>query len=182
MVTTEVVADEYSIWLLPQEQDARRLDEVIGNLAPIFGIPSFPAHVTIQGDLNLELGVLRCATSALAEEFGVFDWSASTLAMSSHYFRSLYIALQDHPEFSRMQACATLLTGQDAGLAPFPHLSLAYGEPSTRVGKRELIDKYAGCGTGYPCRFDRLAVARSSKNIPIGDWALVDVFPLRRAG
>ena len=66
--------------------------------------------------------------------------------------------------------------GTADGLSPFPHLSLAYGTvtDATRRARDELAQGFAA----REVVFDRIAVIRSSKDVPIAEWRILEEYSL----
>lgn len=169
---------EFSLWLLPCADQARVLDSFIMNAAAVFGTAAFPAHVTVQGDLGVSRGQALEAAAALAGRFASIEWTVLALAGSEQYFRSCYLALQACDNFTAMQTESCRLCGQSDGLAPFPHLSLGYGEPADPLVKPALLRRHVAFMQAGGLHTDRLALARSSKDVPIAEWEVLDTFPL----
>ena len=46
-------SEAYSFWLVPEEPVERELGTLVRALAPVFGMPAFAPHATVQGDLDL---------------------------------------------------------------------------------------------------------------------------------
>lgn len=71
------------------------------------------------------------------------------------------------------------ISGKTNGVSLFPHLSLAYGlvdaQKTAELGA-ELQQALSG-----PLCFDRVVIARSSKNVPIAEWACLAEFELADA-
>ena len=44
--------EAYSFWLVPEEPVERELSTLVRALAPVFGMPAFAPHATVQGDLD----------------------------------------------------------------------------------------------------------------------------------
>jgi len=87
--------------------------------------------------------------------------------------------LPPRADFDRLRSSAAALTGTTDGLAPFPHLSLAYGEPADPADKPALLQRHARLADARPAlRFDRLVIARSAKSLPVAEWTLLESFAL----
>lgn len=169
----------HSLWLMPCADDAAALDALIAELAPRFAGEAFRAHVTVQGDLATPLAPLRTIAARLAAACPRLDWPLAGIAGSPHYFRSFYLELQPHADFDRLRSTAAALSGTTDGLAPFPHLSLAYGEPTEPAAKPALLQSHARIVESRPAlRFDRLVIARSAKGLAVADWSVLESFPL----
>lgn len=164
---------------MPRADDAASLDALIAELAPRFAVEAFRAHVTVQGDLATPLAPLRTIAATLAAACPLLDWPLAGIAGSPHYFRSFYLELPPHADFDRLRSTAAALSGTTDGLAPFPHLSLAYGEPADPAVKPALLQRHARMvDARVALRFDRLVIARSAKSLAVADWSLLESFAL----
>jgi 2'-5' RNA ligase len=167
---------QYSIWLLPDPLSEPRLLETIARLSVLMGGPSFLPHVTVQGDIAQTLGPLRAQVQRMAQQCAPQCWTVGTVECSPHFFRSLYLRFARVPEFARLQQLSRRCTGTARGLSPFPHLSLAYGDP--HPGNTGLCDILVEEFADQEIRFDRIAICRSSKSVPIPQWECLAQFPL----
>ena len=166
----------FSLWLLPEASTQAELTALVQELAPQFGQPAFIPHVTVQGDLLLDLAMLTDHARALAASTDVQNWPVDTVESTENFFRALYLRFADSPAFAQLLHQSERLTGTATGLSPYPHLSLAYGAlPS----ESPLLARLTARFTGTAIRFDRLAICRSSKDIPIADWDCVVTLPLK---
>ncbi len=167
---------ETSIWLLPEAEQERMLARTISRLAEVQGERAFFPHVTIQGDLYQSPEALTEPLAALARDVAVQRWSIAAVECGDHFFRCLYLRFDAGPMLCALQDRVRGFTRTADGLSPFPHLSLAYGTVTsdTRRMREELM-----VSIGVQEIFlDRLAVVRSSKDVPIEEWRVLDVFPL----
>ncbi len=168
---------QYSLWLLPSPEHERRLVDTVARLSALLQGPVFTPHVTVQGDLALTKERLATATGMLARRTPVQRWRVDAVETTPHFFRCLYLRFTTDPAFAAMQAAVQRCSRTRSGLSPYPHLSLAYGEPQPATAElaRALQEEFGG----QDIVFDRLAVYRSSKHLPITEWAAVSLHPLR---
>lgn len=169
---------ETSIWLLPEFAQERRLAATIAELATVQGESAFFPHVTIQGDLCRPAAELVEPLAALAKEVPVQRWNVSAVACGDHFFRCLYLRFDAERELASLQERVLAFTGSDAGLSPFPHLSLAYGQVTGDTLRER--DRLAARFDVREVTFDRVAIVRSSKDVPIDAWQLLCSFLLAR--
>jgi hypothetical protein len=167
---------QYSIWLLPEATCESRLLETVARLSVLLGGPSFAPHVTVQGDIALSLEPLRVVAQRMAQQCAPLRWTFAQVECSPHFFRCLYLRFAPAAEFAGLQQAARRLTGTVQGLSPFPHLSLAYGDP--HPDNTGLCDILAQEFTGQEIIFDQIAICRSSKSVPIPQWDCLARFPL----
>lgn len=161
----------YSLWLLPEIAWAARLDALVMQLAPSFGCPVFQAHMTVQGDLGVSQSILEAVLDSVKSM--PLEFELAGVETSEAYFRSFYLRLHDNPVFRTLQTQVSTQTGTGLGLSPFPHVSLAYGEPADPLVKSRWREVLASAGLPVTLRFDRLALVRSSRQVPIGQWAVL---------
>ena len=172
--------NEYSIWLLPEAAQQARLGAIANDLARRFGTQSFMPHVTIQGDLTLPFDVLTGSAQRIADAHELQDWPVASIDGSELFFRSLYVRFAEHPAYLSMKQSMQRFSGSADGMSLFPHLSLAYG--LTKAQKTTVLFSELRQSLTVALRFDRLAIARSSKNVPIADWECLAEFALHPAG
>ena len=166
----------YSLWLLPDTEHEARLVETVARLSALLGGASFTPHVTIQGDIALALEQLHAPVRRMAGRVEPLRWTVRQVECSDHFYRCLYLRFDRLPEFTSMQRAAQRSTGTRAGLSPFPHLSLAYGEP--HPDNAAMSQLLAQEFVSQDVVFDRIAIYRSSQSVPIQDWECLAQYPL----
>jgi hypothetical protein len=167
---------QYSLWLLPSGAHESLLLETVARLSVLLGGPSFTPHLTVLGDIALTLEQLRGPARHMAERCPPLRWKVNRVECTAAFFRCLYLRFDKRPEFALLQQCALHCSGTRRGLPPYPHLSLAYGDPHPdNAGLCTLLaEEFAG----QAIVFDRLAICRSSSNVPIAQWECLEQFPL----
>ncbi|MEO8545253.1 MAG: PfkB family carbohydrate kinase, partial [Burkholderiaceae bacterium] len=167
---------QYSLWLLPRADHEAPLVEHVARLSALVGGVRFEPHVTIHGDLALGLDDLVALARELASQVRQQHWPIKELQTGEHFFRCVYLRFDDHPAFAQLQSAVVARAGVQDGQSPFAHLSLAYGEPHPDNAKlcAVLAEEFAG----KRIVFDRIAVVRSSKAVPIAEWSVLTTFPL----
>ena len=170
---------EYSLWLLPAEATQLELVALIARLGVQFGSQPFMPHLTIQGDLSLSLDRVSRAAKSIAAQWPTQRWRVAAVAGSEHFFRSLYLRFDETPAYAGGKKELQLASGSADGLSLFPHLSLAYGA-TDEAQKRVVINELSAM-IGSEITFDRVVVARSSKRVPIAEWACLVAFPFSAA-
>lgn len=161
---------------MPGPADASFLAELVDRLAPAFGQPRFAPHITIQGDLEVELEALAADAQHLAGRYGAQRWPVLRTEHSEHFFRCLYLRFEATAVFGELQSATQAFSGTAKGLSPYPHLSLAYGRMQAQHGP--LLEDLRVQFAGRKLTFDHLAVCRSSKDLPITEWECVAAYPL----
>jgi len=168
---------EYSIWLMPGATREVTLINTVARLSGLLGGEIFAPHVTLQGDLAMPLETLGRLAGALAERVTVQSWRVHEVECSEHFFRCLYLRFGAEPGFQALQGAVQAFTQTAHGLSPFAHLSLAYGQagPGHLRARADLSREFAA----QEIVFDRLAISRSSSNVPIADWLCLAQYPLK---
>jgi hypothetical protein len=174
-----VSVPEHSIWLLAREDQQAALRQHVRELAPRHEGHLFEPHVTLQGDLPLGFDAACALVDRLAAATPVLHWPLRAVEGTEHYFRSLYLRLEAGEAFETLRRACAAANGSEDGLSPYAHLSLAYGP--TRGDARSLRASLFERFGAEPLVLDRIALARSGKAVPIEQWALVHVQPLRGA-
>lgn len=146
-------------------------------LAPVFGLPAFDPHATVQGDIDLSADDAESLARQLVEGEAPLSWRAWGIQWTEHPFRTFFVAFDRADRFRALLERSAKLTGSREGLSPFPHLSLAYGTLPVRE-KIARSRPLSGAFEGRTIVFDRLVVALSGKEVPIEDWKVVATIPL----
>ncbi|MEO8849366.1 MAG: 2'-5' RNA ligase family protein [Casimicrobiaceae bacterium] len=167
----------YSLWLLPGEDDTQRLADLVVRLSRRFATRPFVPHVTIQGDIDRRLDDVATVAEGLARALPVRAWRVRGVEQSDHHFRALYLALDDaDPTFAQLRARSAAAFGTEAGLSPFPHMSLAYGTLDAAT-KRDLAREFAA-ELPASLTLARLAVTLAGVGVAIASWRTLQCFAL----
>lgn len=168
---------EYSIWLVPEPATEKHLTLTVALLSAELGGEAFAPHVTVQGDLALDLKPLSVAVGALADRIPVQTWRVEQVEGSAHPFRCLYLRFGSSPGFDTLQSAAQATAGTPEGLSPYPHLSLVYGHQGAgHLGRHAGLTREF---VGQQMVFDRLVISNSSKSVPVPEWRHLAEYPLR---
>lgn len=166
------VKSEYSVWILPQAGLEQALQKTILEIAAIQGENTFFPHVTLQGDLCGPSEEMSRSVAMMAQHIPLQRWRVRAVECGDHFFRCLYLRFDEDVALLELQDKVCAFTRTCNGLSPFPHLSLAYGRVTevTRQAREDLMQRFAACEIA----FDRIAVVRSSKDIPITEWRILE--------
>jgi 2'-5' RNA ligase len=166
-----------SVWLLARDDQQQELVRRVRELAPQHDGHVFEPHLTIQGDLALPDDAARALLRELAVATAVQHWPVRAVESTAHYFRSLFLRLDAGPAFDAMRRHCAERSGTEAGLSPYPHVSLAYGP--ARGDAPALRERLQREHAGQTLVFDRIVLARSGQAVAIEDWAVVAEEALR---
>lgn len=171
--------ESYSFWLVPEPALEQELGKLVRALAPVFGMPPFAPHATVQGDLDLSADDAEMLARELVAGEGPLAWRAWGIQWTEHPFRTFFVAFDRADRFRALLERSAKLTGSREGLSPFPHLSLAYGTLPVRE-KIARSRPLSGAIDGRTMVFDRLVVALSGKEVPVEEWRVVATVSLRK--
>lgn len=167
----------YSLWLLPAAADEAKLNAIVRLLADRHKAPSFRAHLTLLGDIPGGGDDPRGALQTIAATAPAFSVPVAAIELSDAYFMSFYARFPLLPALERLKAASVAAIGHGSVDGFVPHVSLLYGpvpepekERSAEGLRRDLV--------AQPVTFDRIAVVRSAKDVPIEEWAVLDECPL----
>ncbi len=177
----------YSLWLLPQADDAVVLTPVMRTLAVLFDHPPFDPHLTVQGNLGGDPRQLATLAARVAGETGALTWALPPVfGRAPFYYRALFLRFAELSAFDALGDLVGSQTGTTEGRTPYPHLSLAYGAADRAPGSADLVDAVETAHPGLLdefqsryFRFDRLAVALSAQGVPLDQWSILETFELR---
>ena len=171
------MADFHSVWLMPHAADERRLSAIVDELAAEFDAPRFRPHLTLVEDNATDAAELERLAGRLGAGITAFAAAIAGIGATDLYYRSLYARFAAAGPLLELKRRA-IATIAFSPIADFlPHVSLLYGVaegPHKRQAVAALEQRLAGAAI----RFDRVAVVRSAKSIPISEWAVRAAFPL----
>jgi hypothetical protein len=177
LMTADVDGEAYSFWLVPEPALEAELGKLVRALAPVFGMPAFAPHATVQGDLDLSADDAEMLARELVAGEAPLAWRAWGIQWTEHPFRTFFVAFDRADRFNALRDRSAKLVGSRDGLSPFPHLSLAYGNLPVRE-KIARSRPLAGAIDGRSMTFDRLVVALSGREVPVDEWKTVATIPL----
>jgi 2'-5' RNA ligase len=153
-----------------------RLVDLVDTLAPRFRTRTFIPHVTVQGDLDRRLKDVTALAATLAASLPVQRVAVRGIEQSTHYYRAFYLAFDGFDAFAPLVRRSAQASGTDAGLSPFPHLSLAYG--TLGADAKAALAREVAASVPATLTFDRLAVSLSGQSVGIASWRVLQTFAL----
>ena len=167
---------QYSIWFVPPTPERDSLSNLIERLSREHSTPSFRPHVTVLGDLASPEQDTLSKTAELATLLTPFTIRLGRVSYSDHFFRSLYVEIEQSDELARAHREAARLLGIAADDGYMPHLSLMYGQVPV-AEKRGIV---ASIAADLPDAFDvgRVHMVLSSSLIPPPEWRSLREFAL----
>ena len=163
----------YTLWLLPCEEDEAWMRKLIVELSAELGTPAFFPHATLIGGLSETGDAAQAELDRLAKAHAALDVRISEIGMQSQIFTAFFLRLELPADLAELHSASL---GFGAGsIYPqsdfMPHVSLAYGEIDDRV-KHELKARLSSEVTERKVRFDRLAYSYSGKGAPVSQWRI----------
>jgi 2'-5' RNA ligase len=155
----------HSLWLVPPEPVARRIGDLIQDLAARLAFlaadcPTFTPHVTLLAGLRDRTDEdVIAKTEEVAADFAPLAINLQRVVAGPKFFMCVYALAQQTPQLMAANAAAQSVFGLSYEYTP--HMSLAYGEDS-RLGAAAKAEAVAaaearlralhstGCGDALP--------------------------------
>ena len=162
----------FSIWIVPEGGERRRLAELIRALARRFGAPVFDPHVTVlAGVPGPAADVVARARDAVGGR-GPLRLTFAGPVAGDTYFRCLYLPVEPSPELLARRAAAAEAFGRGDEPPFVPHLSLLYASPPAPP----IADELRGA---FPDGFDAASIDVYSTEGNVASWHRVGRLPVR---
>lgn len=123
----------YSIVIIPPEPLYSQLKKVIDELAKEFDGPIFEPHMTLLGNIEMDLGQLKEKLNVLSQ-INKLDLKLGEVSLSTTYFQNVFIRVNPTHQFLELNINAKNLFGIENNVF-MPHISLLYGNQDMK--KRE---------------------------------------------
>ena len=118
----------YSLWLVPNEETEQKyLSKTISELATKHKGPVFEPHLTILGDVNLELDVLCEKVNKVVQNTPVLKLETSSVEYSTTYYQCVFVRVKPTPEMMQLYEDLKVNLGLTSPSVFMPHISLFYG-------------------------------------------------------
>lgn len=139
----------YHLWFMPAGEVYDQLVGVIKEFSRRYEGPFFEPYVTLLGGVKGPEKEVLQKTESLAQGLRPFHIRLTTLAQQEHYFRALYLLVEETSHLLDAYTQAQTYFPQSSSSGFLPHLSLLYGTYSQTL-KKEVI---AGFKFSLPSRF-----------------------------
>ena len=116
----------FSLWYIPDENQAGALEQLIARLAQRFDAIPFYPHVTGFSGVCDTRDQARRAVDLALEYFGPFEMTVSGVGHSANFFRTLFLELEQHSIPKQVAARMAQHCPRPDGYVLEPHLSLIY--------------------------------------------------------
>lgn len=164
----------YSIWLVPEGEVYKKLDQLIVKLSRKYKSPYFAPHVTLVGEILLPGGEVVKRTKILAYSLNPFTVYLNKVGHGDFYFRSLFIRAMKTRKIMAAYKTAIKIFAAIKPKPYMPHLSLIYGNYSEET-KNEMI-KEIGRKFDINFKIDKIYLYKTDGKV--GDWRKIAEFVL----
>ncbi len=117
---------KYSLWLIPTDPVYSKLKSVIDDLAISRGNPSFEPHLTLLGDIEGQIPVIKEKMQNLKDSAKNLDLTLSEVSISTTFFQSVFVRVKSTAALMQLNIDAKELFNLDNNFF-MPHISLFYG-------------------------------------------------------
>lgn len=124
----------YSIVIIPHEPIFNQLKKIIDKLALEFNGPLFEPHMTLIGNIDMDLPQVEQKVKILASQIDKLDLSLGEISFSTTYFQNVFIRVNSTHQLLEININAKKLFGIKNNVF-MPHISLLYGNQDMK--KRE---------------------------------------------
>ncbi|MEZ5592155.1 MAG: hypothetical protein R3F53_16155 [Gammaproteobacteria bacterium] len=123
-------------------------------------------------------GKIKSGACQAATDIAPINAQVLDIAYFDEYFRSFFLRMAHQPALLALyeRSCQQLGVVPDTGF--MPHISLLYG-PLQLAAKKALQTRLTPALVRETICFDRVAVVRSAKSVPIHDWTVLDTLALQ---
>lgn len=162
----------HSIWLMPAEEDLNFFREIVNRLGVQFGTEVFCPHLTLVEDMPRQSIELAELARQLVAGGSALTCQIENIVGATLFYRSLFAAFPSREDLLSLKRQAIALFGKGDIEGFRPHVSLAYGVPSS-AEKEATVAALSRELVGRHVTFDSVAVAASAQTIPIAEWKTI---------
>ena len=166
-------AKGYSIWLIPAGEVYQKLSEIISQLSEKYSAPNFEPHITLLGNLIGPEEDLISKTLKLTAQLKPFKINLKKADYLDEYFKCLFIRAEKTKELIRANNIAREAFNSKPDPEYMPHLSLMYGDLSSKT-KEEIL---ADLGKEFDLSFEVRSIHLFSTTGEVKDWYRIKEFP-----
>ncbi|MBD3391860.1 MAG: hypothetical protein GF418_07370 [Chitinivibrionales bacterium] len=116
----------FSIWLIPCEQDSRRLRQMIEALSRPHGAVPFDPHVTVISGETGDPDAVHALVKRVASRTSPFVLDVGGISCTESFFKSVFLTFEQSAALNRLHGSLRSRIEEHPGYRFFPHLSLLY--------------------------------------------------------
>jgi 2'-5' RNA ligase len=162
----------YSLWITPPIKINGPLQKVITDVSAKYGSPEFEPHITLLGNISLDLEPLKQKVGLLVSKLKPFPISFSEVSFSTTYFQSVFVRVKTTAALMNSNMLAKEIYKIDNDVF-MPHISLIYGNHDMKT--REKIVSEVVLPKDISFEASKLVVTPSTQNpndwVHIAEWA-----------
>lgn len=138
---------KYSIWVIPPEPVTNTLTDIVKKLAHDFDGPIFEPHMTILGNIDLELPRIIEVIKPVSESLTQLELSFGPVSFSTTYFQNVLIRINSTTKLMQlnMDLKQALNVNNDVFM---PHISLLYGNHDMDL-REKATQSVSGIDTAF---------------------------------
>jgi len=126
---------KYSIWSIPPDPINSKLRDIIENLSNDFNGPIFEPHMTILGNIELDLQQITEKVKSIATKYLRLELSLGPISFSTTYFQNILVRVNSTAKL--MQLNLDLKQALNVKNDVFmPHISLLYGNHEMTIREK----------------------------------------------
>lgn len=125
----------YSIWITPPGSVAGQIRKIIAKLAGKYDGIIFPPHVTIVGNVDQDLEIIKKKIEKIAKRTENLGLSSSQVSFGNTYFHNVFVNIKPTPQLMQLNLDIKRVLGLE-NRAYFPHISLLYGNQDLKTREK----------------------------------------------
>lgn len=118
--------DVLSVWLVPDEEDKKYLGQIIEDLGIRYNAPLFTPHLTLFGDLTIDLENLKAVVNEVFKNVKTFGIKKTRVNQSEKFFKTVFIEFEIDENLTNLFTAISRKTDNRDIYTFKPHLSLIY--------------------------------------------------------
>lgn len=151
----------YSLWITPETKLQNNLKQIVDSLADKYGSPKFEPHMTLLGDVEIDLDTMVKKTKSLASKLTPFQVELGPVSFSTTYFQSVFVRVKANAQLMQANLTAKEIFGQENNVF-MPHISLLYGDQDMQL--REKAASKIQLPSIQSFKVDQIVITPSTKD------------------
>lgn len=116
----------YSLWLVPQKDDEIYLSKIVNQLSEKYEAPTFVPHLTILGDIEIDLENLKKIVDQTFRKVKPFAVNITAVKFTENFRKTLFIEFEINNTLKNLFNELSEKTDKRSITTFTPHLSLIY--------------------------------------------------------
>jgi len=117
---------KYSVWIIPPKPVFNELKKVINDLSLQYKSPVFKPHMTVLGNIDLELNKIQKVVKEVATDIDNLTLSLGPISFSTTYLQSVFVRVNSTARLMQLNLEIKKLLNIENNVF-MPHISLMYG-------------------------------------------------------